>query len=135
LYGKEAAEILTALTGIVFTAQMLWEIGERVYTLEQSFNVREGVKRKHMVPPPRYFAEPQADGLSKGNVCRIEDYDEMMDNYLELRGWDIETAVPKNAKLEELGLAMVKEEFETGVPYPDWAGPPLAQAMPRERSD
>lgn len=135
LYGKEAAEILTALTGIVFTAQMLWEIGERVYTLEQSFNVREGVKRKHMVPPPRYFAEPQADGLSKGNVCRIEDYDEMMDNYLELRGWDIETAVPKNAKLEELGLAMVKEAFETGVPYPDWVGPPLAQAMPRERSD
>jgi aldehyde:ferredoxin oxidoreductase len=124
-YGEEAAEVLSALTGISFTGEMLWKIGERIYNLEQSINVREGVKRKHMVPPPRYYHEPQADGLGKGTISKKEDYVEMMDNYLKMRGWKTTTAIPLRTKLEELGLGNVADELEEGIPFREWEGPPL----------
>jgi len=34
-----------------------------------------------------------------------------LDEYYELRGWDVNTCVPKSAKLEELGLGEVAEEL------------------------
>jgi aldehyde:ferredoxin oxidoreductase len=125
IWGEKAARILSALTGEDFSSKMLWTIGERIYNLEQAFNFREGVKRKHMVPPPRWLNEPQPDGRSKGLVCTMKIHDGMMDEYLKLRGWDIKTGAPSQGKLDELGLGNVARELKAGAPYPDWKGPPI----------
>jgi aldehyde:ferredoxin oxidoreductase len=33
-----------------------------------------------------------------------EKFEKMLDEYYELRGWDVKTGLPTRAKLEELGL-------------------------------
>jgi aldehyde:ferredoxin oxidoreductase len=104
---------------------MLWKIGERIYNLEQAFNVREGVKKENMVPPQRWLTEPQPDGRDKGRICTMNLHNEMMETYLKLRGWNTRTAAPARAKLEELDLKCVADELEAGEPYADWKGPPL----------
>ena len=50
-----------------------------------------------------------------------------MDYYYALRGWELETGLPSQQKLHELGLEREAAELEEGMPYPDWEGPPLSK--------
>jgi len=36
--------------------------------------------------------------------CAISDYEAMLNEYYEARGWDLETGVPEKDKLDELGI-------------------------------
>ncbi len=130
LEAEEVASILSAATGLEWTGKELMKIGERIYNIEQAFGVREGISRKHYYPPWRLANEPIADGPKKGSIVTREQWDEMFDNYFKLRGWDIATAIPTRARLEELGLKYVADELEKGMPYPEWAGPPLHDSYP-----
>jgi len=44
-------EILVALTGLPFTPEALLRCGERVYSVEKLFNLREGFGRESDYPP------------------------------------------------------------------------------------
>jgi len=76
------------------------KVGERIYTLERTFNMRAGLTGSDDTLPKRMLEEPLDDGPSKGNVARIG---EMLPEYYRLRGWD-EQGVPLPEKLAELGL-------------------------------
>ena len=109
---KDVAEALTAVTGVKFDEKDLFVRAERLWTLETAFNVREGITRKDDAFSPRYFEEPVPDGPYKGEVLHKEKFDEMLDKYYELRGYDVKTGIPTRRKLEELGLKYVAEELE-----------------------
>lgn len=99
-----AAEIYTAATGIPMTPEALYSCGERVYNIEKLINLREGIGRKDDYPPERLFREELPDGPAKGSKLNRQEYDRLLDDYYEARGWDKETGEPTAEKLRSLGL-------------------------------
>jgi aldehyde:ferredoxin oxidoreductase len=97
-------EIYVATTGLPMTNEELLRCGERVYNVEKLFNLREGLGRESDYPPPRFFREEMPDGPGKGSKLNREEYDRLLDEYYEARGWDKKTGEPTPEKLRSLGL-------------------------------
>ncbi|MGQ9506441.1 MAG: aldehyde ferredoxin oxidoreductase family protein [Candidatus Bathycorpusculaceae bacterium] len=102
---EEFAKLIRLATGMEFDKAKLMEVGERIYTIERMFNLREGFSRKDDTLPERYFKEPTPIGLPKVKGRRIdkEKFKKMIDEYYALHEWD-ENGVPKKEALEKLGL-------------------------------
>jgi len=102
---EEFSKLIRLATGMEFSKAQLMEIGERIYTLERLFNLREGFTRKDDKLPERYFKEPTPIGLpiAKGKKIDRERFKKMLDEYYELHNWD-KNGVPKKETLEKLGL-------------------------------
>lgn len=59
-------EMFTSITGIEWDADKFMETGERVFTLEKMFNLREGFPRQDDLLPERFFADAFTLGPKKG---------------------------------------------------------------------
>ena len=94
------ARTLTAVTGEHFTADDLMVVGERVWTLERLYNLREGFTQADDTLPRRMLEEPVAEGPSEGFTVKL---DPMLKEYYAFRGWD-QNGVPKPKKIKELSL-------------------------------
>lgn len=94
--------ILKYITGLDFTNQLLL-IGERVYNLERLILIREGITRKDDDLPLRIKEESLPDGFAKGHRITQEMFNEMLNEYYDVRGWDKE-GKPTIEKLKELDL-------------------------------
>jgi aldehyde:ferredoxin oxidoreductase len=111
IYPEDLADLYSAATGLKMSGKEVMEAGERVYNLERAFIVREGIRRKDDRPPERYFKEP-ADGPAAGCVIEPDKFNEMLDQYYELRGWDKETGIPTPDRLKKLGLTEAAKDME-----------------------
>ena len=102
---EEFSKLIRLATGMEFSKAQLMQMGERIYTLERMFNLREGFTRKDDNLPERYFKEPTPIGLpiAKGKKIDRERFEKMLDEYYELHNWD-KNGVPKKETLEKLGL-------------------------------
>jgi aldehyde:ferredoxin oxidoreductase len=102
---KDYVDLLRVITDMEFTPEELQQIGERIYTLERLFNIREGASRKDDYLSERYYVEPTPAGLEKNRGKKIdrEKYDQMLDENYEMHGWD-KNGIPRKETLEELGL-------------------------------
>jgi len=91
--------------GMEFTKEELMTIGERIYTLERMFNVREGFSRKDDTLPERFFKEPTNRGLPivKGKKIDRKKFNQMIKEYYELHAWN-EEGIPTEETLKKLGL-------------------------------
>jgi aldehyde:ferredoxin oxidoreductase len=78
-------------------------IGDRICTLERLILNREGIRRKDDNLPRRIMEEPLPEGMAKGRVITREMYDEMLDEYYEVRGWDAD-GVPREETLAKLEI-------------------------------
>ena len=77
--------------------------------LERAYIVREGFRRKDDTVPRRMLEEPIPDRY----IPPIgEDLESMLDDYYELRGWDVTSGIPREEKLRELGLDFVIEDLK-----------------------
>jgi len=95
------ADMLKHGAGFDLDADSLLEAGDRIWTLERLFNLREGLDpARDDTLPARLLKEPIPDGPAKGKVSRIG---EMIPEYYKLRGWD-EKGVPTPSKLAALGI-------------------------------
>ena len=94
------ARLLTAVSGIDFSADDLMKVGERTWNMERLYNLREGFTKADDTLPKRMLEEPVAAGPSEGHTVRL---DTMLEEYYQFRGWD-EDGVPKESKLKELDL-------------------------------
>jgi aldehyde:ferredoxin oxidoreductase len=99
---KDFVSLLNLATGFELDEKAYLEIGERIWNLTRMYSVREGISRKDDRLPKR-LEEPLPDGPTKGIKISKEVFDQMLDEYYELRGWD-ENGIPTQAKLSELGL-------------------------------
>ncbi|MFO7991143.1 MAG: aldehyde ferredoxin oxidoreductase C-terminal domain-containing protein, partial [Thermoplasmata archaeon] len=95
-------KLFNTATGFELTEEEYLKAGERTWNLSRMFNVREGVSREDDSLPQRVY-EPLPDGPTKGNAFTEDMFDQMLDEYYELRGWD-ENGIPTEEKLRELGL-------------------------------
>jgi aldehyde:ferredoxin oxidoreductase len=99
------ARTLTAVTGEHFTADDLMMVGERVWTLERLYNLREGFTKDEDTLPDRLLNEAVADGPSQGFTAMLAP---MLAEYYAFRGWD-KNGVPRPTKLKELSLEFALE--------------------------
>jgi len=102
-------KIANLTTGFNYSLEELKQIGERIYTLERMFNVREGIDRNKDVLPHRFLNEPISDGPRKGHLITVKELNFMLDEYYTARGWDKETGIPTDETLDRLGLLEIKE--------------------------
>jgi len=104
LHLPELSELVSSLTGWDISGQELLDIGERVYNLQRMINVREGIGRKDDQLPERVRKRPEFGQYSSVAECEIRNYEQMLDEYYQARGWSRETGIPTKEKLQQLGL-------------------------------
>lgn len=99
------AELFSSATGIQMSGAQLLKAAERVYNVERLFIMREGAKRNDDYQTWRTFDEPLPSGPFKGHKLDREQYELMLNEYYETRGWDVKTGIPARKRLKELGLS------------------------------
>ncbi len=100
---QQFSRLIALSTGLTFTPKELKTIGERIYTLERMLLVKDGISRKDDTLPKRYFEEAIPEGPAQGEVISHKEFDEMLDEYYRLHGWD-EDGIPEKKNLKRLGL-------------------------------
>ena len=108
---KNTANLMEAVTGLIYDDEGIERVGERINNLARAFNVREGFTRADDTLPERLMTEPLPGGASKGHYISKDDLKTMLDEYYTVRGWDLETGAPSREKLVELGLEYVADEL------------------------
>lgn len=109
----EMAELYTTATGWETSVENLERIAERQLNMEKAFNLRHtSFGRKDDLPTPRDLNEPIPTGNLAGWKMDETKYNQMLDEYYELHGWDKETGYPKRETLEDLGLKDVADDLE-----------------------
>ena len=107
------ARIYTTATGMELCGKDLLKASERVYNVEQAFNVKiGGFSRKDDVLPDRLFEEKLDGGPAQGKRLQREHLEKLLDDYYEVRGWDRLTTAPTRKTLEALDLKSVADDLE-----------------------
>jgi len=109
IYWGEIAKGLTLATGIEFSEDDLKTTGERITNLMRAYNALHGITRKDDRLPRRFIEEPSPSAGAKDQIAHAE---EMLDEYYELRGWDLKRGWPTRETLKRLGLDEVAEKME-----------------------
>jgi aldehyde:ferredoxin oxidoreductase len=107
-FGNSWDQMLTlvnAATGHGYTVEELKLVGERSWTMERLFNLREGIGKKDDTLPERLFTTPIHDGPSKGAVVNKADFDKELEEYYALWGWTID-GIPTKESLDKLGIGL-----------------------------
>jgi aldehyde:ferredoxin oxidoreductase len=102
------SELFRAVTGVDMSRDEMWLAAERCWNLERAIACREGRRREDDWLLPGYF--DMVDQL--GHTVDRDAFRTSMDQYYQLRDWDLETGVPTRAKLGELGLEDVADELQ-----------------------
>jgi aldehyde:ferredoxin oxidoreductase len=123
------SRLFSAVTGIETDEAGLNSYGERVFNLQRAVLLREGwIAKEYDVPAEFNFTDPvESDMLNpnlivpgpdeepasiKGNVLDKQRFEEMREEFYELRGWEPQTGLQKKATLERLDLEDVAKELE-----------------------
>ncbi|MGD1991705.1 MAG: aldehyde ferredoxin oxidoreductase family protein [Anaerolineae bacterium] len=108
---KKVLAMVEAITGWSTSLYELLQAGERAYTMARAFNVREGFTPASDRLPDRFF-DPFEEGPSQGNALPRETFEQARVTFYRMMGWNPETGVPEDWKLEELDVAWVKEAMQ-----------------------
>ncbi|MBC2712198.1 MAG: aldehyde ferredoxin oxidoreductase family protein [Desulfosarcina sp.] len=93
---------LKMATGMKMDFGRFSQVGERGYTLERLFNLREGIGKESDTLPKR-FTDESLQGAKKMSVVPIS---QMLPKYYRLRHWDAD-GFPKKKTLKKLDLDFV----------------------------
>jgi len=110
LINENYAKMINAVTGWSLNLGEVEKLGERIYNLERAFNCREGVSRKDDHLPFRTSHQPIPSGPSRGMYSPPEEFNSLLDEYYQMRGWD-KNGIPTPEKLKELGLDEVIKDL------------------------
>jgi aldehyde:ferredoxin oxidoreductase len=110
---SDYTELVNSSMGIDLTEEELMLMARRSYNLEKAFNtIHTDFERKDDFPPERYMEEPVKSGPYAGHKCDKDKWDEMLDKFYELHGWDIRTSFQTRKCLMELSMEDVAKKLE-----------------------
>ena len=108
-----AAELYSAATGWETSVEDLKQMTRKQLNLEKAFNLRfTDFDRKDDLPTPRDMNEPIPSGSLAGWKMDMKKFNQMLDEYYDLHGWERATGFPKRETLVELGLTGVADDLE-----------------------
>ena len=99
------AELYETVTGIKTELEDLRQRIDRVWTLYNLANLREGVGGKDKIIPHQWIGTSGFKNYVTEKPLTREDIRRMVEDYYEEWGWDRTTGVPRPEVLEKLGLA------------------------------
>jgi len=102
--------MIEAVTGMEMGLADLMTVGERVYNVQRAFNAREGLDRKDDSLPARIFEDPIPKGSSKGSRIKRSEFERMLDDYYQARGWS-GNGIPTKVKLVSLDLQQIADQI------------------------
>ena len=107
------AEFINTGMGLNLTEEELMghyaDIGRN---LEKAFNaLHTNMSREDDIPPKRFREEEVKSGPYKGFKIDKNKYNEMLDEFYELSGWDKKTGIQTRTGLEKLGLENIAEKL------------------------
>ncbi|TET26871.1 MAG: aldehyde ferredoxin oxidoreductase [Dehalococcoidia bacterium] len=97
------SELLSCVLGREIPVAELEKAAERIWNTFRLFNVREGFKAADDTLPARFFNDPLKSGTPAGRVLPRDQFDSMLKEYYQLRGWD-SNGMPTQKKLKELAV-------------------------------
>jgi aldehyde:ferredoxin oxidoreductase len=100
-----------AVTGWNVTLYELMQVGERRLNMMRAFNAREGIGREADTLPKKFFKRPLKGGKTEGYVLDYNEWQQSLETYYKMSGWDVETGQPTRTKLEALGIAWVADQL------------------------
>jgi aldehyde:ferredoxin oxidoreductase len=103
--GRTELELLNAAAGLDWTMADLRRAGERIWNLKRAINNRLGLTRAND-RLPKLLLQPLTEGPIAGHVPNFE---RLLTEYYDARGWDHQTGRPKKEELIELGLDFAAE--------------------------
>jgi aldehyde:ferredoxin oxidoreductase len=123
------SRVFSAVTGIETDEAGLHEYGARNFNLQRGVLLREGWQAKahdvpagfnftepvrtHMLNPELIVPGPTEEPVSvRGSTLDREKFEQMRQEFYELRGWDPETGLQECQTLERLGLSDMFAELE-----------------------
>ena len=90
------AEMLTMITGEEWTPEEMGEVGRRVLNIGRAFNQREGFNRADDTVPKRVVREALGgEGPAAGQKIPQEAFEDMLDQYYEVMGWNKDGTMPE----------------------------------------
>jgi len=94
-------------TGLEWELKDFWKVSDRIYALMKAFWGREYPSwDRTMDYPPRVWFDPEnadQEGPIAGKVLDLKKYDQLLDVYYELRGWD-RRGIPTHKTMDALHL-------------------------------
>ena len=94
---------LNSPTGWNLSADAYMEIGKRIQTVRQLFNIKHGVEPRDLIPRGRVKGDPPLrGGALKGITLPIEDMVALTWRHF---GWNEETGVPEDELMTKLRLS------------------------------
>jgi aldehyde:ferredoxin oxidoreductase len=109
LLPEDYGRLFSAATGQAIDGDRMMWLGERIFNLEKCFNVLHTKwTREDDMPPERFTSQP-LDGRFR--IDR-DAWEEMLDRYYDLHGWDKTTGKPLKGTLERLKLGRIRERLE-----------------------
>jgi aldehyde:ferredoxin oxidoreductase len=93
---ERMTEIMTMITGKVWTEPEMNAVAERVINIARAFNQREGFNRKDDTMPKRLANEALKSGAAAGQKIPQEAFEDMLDQYYTVLGWSKDGMVPDN---------------------------------------
>jgi aldehyde:ferredoxin oxidoreductase len=108
------SRILSAITGIDYSVEKLWEAGERIWNLRRAVMVlRENRRREDDTLSHVWFERVVGGAESLAGPLDRTLWEALKDRYYTLRGWDVKNGWPTRAKLEALGMRSVADKLQT----------------------
>ncbi|MEG0392511.1 MAG: aldehyde ferredoxin oxidoreductase C-terminal domain-containing protein, partial [Anaerovoracaceae bacterium] len=89
------AELLTLVTGRTWTVEEMSEVGRRVINIGRAYNQREGFNRVNDTMPKRLAKDALQNGPAAGQTIPQEAFEDMLDQYYEVMGWDKNGMMPQ----------------------------------------
>ena len=93
---ERMAEVMTLITGKEWTVEMLNQVAWNVLQIARAFNQREGFNRKDDTMPKRLATEALKSGPAAGQLIPQEAFEDMLDQYYKVLGWDENGMVPES---------------------------------------
>jgi len=90
---NDLIEVVKATTGMELSENDLRKIASNIANATRTFNIREGLTREDDNLPRRFFEEP----IEEGKILTREDFERLLDEYYDLRGWNSMGNPPKKS--------------------------------------
>jgi len=97
---QEFCDLIVAATGLEFTPETLRQVGRRTLDTERLLNADFGLTRADDTLPKRYFDDPMPSRQTKGHHIDREQFQNMLDDYYDERGWDRDGRLPESTQTE-----------------------------------
>ena len=106
------ADLYSATTGVEADEENMRTCAHRIYTLERSFSIREGITAEDDFLQGKWVNEATRGGPFEGSSLDQEKFGKMLGDYYLQRGWNPMTGIPTSETLEKLGLHGVVTDLQ-----------------------